>query len=292
MSDTDFRQRFVFDKLDVRGCIVRLDKTSQTIQDTHHYPPHLAHTLNEFALAATLLRDSIKVPGGVTIQLRTAGAISLMMADCMADRRVRAIAEYTSENLPADSAIHLNEMGNGSTLAITITPEEGERYQSIVPIEQPTLSQCLEDYFARSEQLPSLFQFFTDGHVALGIALHALPQEKVRDAALSVEHFSRLEMLLSSLTQKEALTLSSEDILRRLFHEEACRLFDTYPVEFGCVCSAQKSLDAVAALGEEDVRALIQEQQDAGHPALVVDCHFCFQRYELDFNDLTNLFTS
>lgn len=292
MSESDFRQRFVFDELDVRGCIVRLDKTSQTIQDTHHYPPHLAQTLNEFALAATLLRDSIKVPGSVTIQLRTPGAISLMMADCMADRRVRAIAEYTSENLAPDAAIRLDEMGAGSTLAITITPEEGERYQSIVPIEHATLSLCLEDYFARSEQLPSLFQFFTDGRVALGIALHALPPEKVRDAAVTADHFSRLKMLLSSLTQDEALSLPSAEILRRLFHEEACRLFDAHSVEFGCVCSAQKSLDAVAALGEEDVRALIQEQQDAGHQALVVDCHFCFQRYELDFNDITNLFSS
>ena len=292
MSESDFRQRFVFDKLDVRGCVVRLDQTSQTIQETHHYPPHLAQTLNEFALAATLLRDSIKVPGSVTIQLRTPGAISLMMADCLADRRVRAIAEYTSEDLLPDAAIRLNDMGSGSTLAITITPEDGERYQSIVPIEHATLSQCLEDYFARSEQLPSLFQFFTDGRVALGIAMHALPPEKVRDAAASAEHFARLRMLLSSLTQEEALNLAADEILRRLFHEEACRLFDAYPVEFGCVCSMQKSMDAVAALGEEDVRALIQEQQDAGHQTLVVDCHFCFQRYELDFNDITNLFTS
>jgi len=80
---TDFRQRFVFDDLDMRGCIVRLDQTCEAIQSTHHYPPNLAKTLNQFALAATLLRDSIKIDGSLTIQLRTPGAIKLIMADCL-----------------------------------------------------------------------------------------------------------------------------------------------------------------------------------------------------------------
>lgn len=36
---------------------------------------------------------------------------------------------------------------------ITITPEEGERYQGVVGLEGDTLAACLEDYFLRSEQL-------------------------------------------------------------------------------------------------------------------------------------------
>ncbi|RBP47078.1 Hsp33 family molecular chaperone HslO [Arenicella xantha] len=292
MSDSDFRQRFVFDNLDVRGCIVRLDETCAAIQNTHHYPPQLASVLNEFALAATLLRDSIKVEGSLTIQLRTPGAISLLMADCMSDRRVRAIAEYSNDLLAPDDPIHLNNLGAGSTLAITITPDEGERYQSIVAIEQPTLAACLEDYFARSEQLPSLFRFHADQHVATGIALHALPAHKEKDAATSLDNFDRLRVLLNTLTPEEALTLPATEILLRLFHEEDCRLFDAHRVEFGCVCSSEKSLDAVKALGQDDVKALIAEKQAAGESTLVIDCHFCFQRYEFEFNQLTNLFTS
>ena len=287
---SDFRQRFVFDNLDVRGCIVRLDETSSNIQATHHYPKNLANLLNEFALAATLLRDSIKLDGSLTIQLRTKGAIELIMADCMADRRVRAIAEYSQEDLAADQVLALDQFGEGAILAITITPEEGDRYQSIVPIEHASLAECLKDYFDRSEQLPSAFTFHSNAEQALGIALHALPKEKVTDPKVAIEHFERLQMLLSTLTSEEALELDAQEILTRLFHEESCRLFDSHKVEFGCVCSAEKSLDAVRALGLDDVKSLIAEQKAEGKQSLVVDCHFCFQRYEFEFDQLTGLF--
>lgn len=291
---TDFRQRFVFDELDMRGCIVRLEETCQSIQSTHHYPENLAKLLNEFALAATLLRDSIKIDGSLTIQLRTQGAISLIMADCMADRRVRAIAEYSSDKLPASESIPLDSLGKGSMLAITVTPNDGERYQSIVPIENPSLSDCLADYFKRSEQLPSLFSFHSGGlgdeKTAVGIALHSLPQEKVSDPEVTKSHFQRLSVLLNTLTSKEATTLSAPEILTRLFHEESCRLFDADSVEFGCICSAEKSIDALRALGADDVHALILERQAQQKSLLTIDCHFCFQRYEFEFDHVRGLF--
>ncbi len=290
MINTDIRQRFVFDELDARGCIVRLNETCQAIQNTHHYPANLARLLNQFALAVTLLRDSIKIDGSLTIQLRTPGAIKLIMADCMADRRVRAIAEYESAELSAGDALALDEMGAGAVLAITISPEQGERYQSIVPIEHASLGDCLQDYFQRSEQLPSLFQLLSDGDSGVGISIHALPQEKVKDTTLADEHFQRLQHLLKTLTADEALNLNSEQVLTRLFHEESCRLFDAHPVEFGCVCSAEKSLDAVKSLGAADVQALVDEQAENGEDTLVIDCHFCFQRYEFNFEQVQGLF--
>lgn len=290
MIKTDIRQRFVFDELDARGCIVRLSETCEAIQNTHHYPPNLAKLLNQFALAATLLRDSIKIDGSLTIQLRTEGAIKLVMADCMADRRIRAICEYDSDELNANDALRLDTLGNSAVLAITISPEEGERYQSIVPIENPSLAECLQDYFERSEQLQSLFKLHTQHNCAVGVSVHALPQEKVKDSLQAREHFSRLEHLLNTLTLNEALELDNTQILTRLFHDESCRLFEAHTVEFGCVCSAEKSLDAVKSLGQDDVQELINEQQNKGEDSLVIDCHFCFQRYEFNFEQVQGLF--
>ena len=285
-STLDYRQRFVFDEADVRGCIVRLEKTCRNIQATHHYPSNLANMLNQFALAATLLRDSIKFEGSLTIQLRSSGPIKLIMADCLSDRRIRAISEYDRDTVLATGPILLNDFDRGAVLAITITPDEGERYQSIVPIEHATLSECLRDYFDRSEQLPSTFNFFADDETALGIALHALPEKNLTGKETE-EKFEHLNVLLKSLTQEEALTLSSREILTRLFHEEPCRLFDGSLVEFGCVCSRSKSSDAIMSLGKEEVVNLIEKEKTEGKDSLIVDCHFCFQRYEFDFEEIT-----
>lgn len=283
----DFRQRFVFDDIDVRGCIVRLEGTCTNIQTTHHYPDNLAKVLNQFALAATLLRDSIKLEGSLTIQLRSKGPIKLIMADCLADRRIRAIAEYDQEELAPNDAILLNGFDSSAILAITITPEEGERYQSIVPIEHAGLAECLRDYFERSEQLPSTFNFFANEKTGLGIALHALPSQKIADKKQTKDNFERLNVLLKTLTEEEALSLSSQDILTRLFHEESCRLFDAHPVKFGCVCSRNKSSDAIHSLAKEELLELIEKEKNDGKAHLAVDCHFCFQRYEFDFDELS-----
>ncbi|WP_204306302.1 Hsp33 family molecular chaperone HslO, partial [Escherichia coli] len=61
-------------------------------------------------------------------------------------------------------------VGNGY-LVITISPEEGERYQGVVGLEGDTLAACLEDYFMRSEQLPTRLFIRTgevDGQPAAG----------------------------------------------------------------------------------------------------------------------------
>lgn len=291
MNQIDIRQRFVFDDLDARGCIVRLSETCEAIQATHHYPAKLAKLLNQFALAATLLRDSIKIDGSLTIQLRTPGAIKLIMADCLSDRRVRAIAEYESDELAANDAIALDQLGQGAVLAITITPDEGERYQSIVPIEHDSLADCLQDYFQRSEQLPSLFHLLAGHEQGVGIAIHALPKEKVSNANEAADHFERLSAFIKTLASEEAFSLSNEQILTRLFHEEQCRLFEAHSVEFGCECSAEKSLDAIKSLGQDDVQVLIDEQKALDQDQLTVDCHFCFQRYQFNFTEVQRLFS-
>lgn len=288
---TDRLRRFVFDELDARGAIVQLHKTCAAIQNTHHYPPALAVLLNQFAVAVCLLRDSIKGDCGVTLQLRGQGAISLIMADCMADRRVRAIAEYSAEALPAVDVIDLMQLDADAVMAITITPTDGERYQGVVPIESTNLEACLEDYFARSEQLPTWFRLFANESQATGIAIHALPPQKVLNAADTSEHFTRLHTLLSTLQDQEALSLSNEQILTRLYHDEQCRLFAPQAIEFGCECTAQRSLDAIASLGPQEVATLIAEHQADGDTSITVDCHFCFQRYSFSLAEIEALLT-
>ena len=282
---SDQLQRFLFEKLDARGCIVHLQETCKAIQVTHHYPANLAKVLNQFAAAVTLLHDSIKIDGGVTLQLRSPGAISLIMADCTPDRKVRAVAEFDQQGLAANAPNDFTQLGVGAALAITITPDQGERYQAIVPIEHPDLESCLEDYFARSEQLPTWFRLLADVEQCIAIAIHTLPAQIETDATASTDNFDRLRVLLKSINQGEAFELNSEQILTRLFHAESCRLFPEVGVEFGCPCSSEKSFAAIKALGADDIAVLIEEEKARGNQSIVVDCHFCFQRYDYGFSE-------
>ena len=123
----------------------------------------------------------------------------------------------------------------------------------------------------------------------MGVSLLALPQQReanVQQAALSFEHLSTL---LASLTAEEALSLSGEQALNRLFHADECRLYETQTVEFGCECSEQRSLAALRALGPDELLDLIEENRRDELATVSVDCHFCFQRYEFKKADLQAL---
>ena len=285
----DTVQRFSFDELDARGCYVRLKQTCENVQATHHYPEKLARLLNQFALSSVLLHDSIKLDGSLTIQYRTGGAIGLLIADCVdlpnGERGVRAICEFDAQKFPNQvDDIDLRMLGTDATLAITMTPEEGKRYQGIVPIESATLGACLEDYFLRSEQLPTRFKLFADEEQAVGLSLHALPEQDQEMVAAMKDDWNRLTMLLDTITEQEMFELDAETVLTRLFHEEQCRIQPQHNVKFYCECSRERSENAIKSLGVKEINALISEQE-----VINIDCHFCFQRYEFDHNQLREL---
>ncbi len=79
------------------------------------------------------------------------------MAECNHLGEVRALADY--ENDPhfehaQDSSVVLSTLQN-PVLFINIEPEFGERYQGIVPLDQPTLAGCLMQYYDLSAQIPT-----------------------------------------------------------------------------------------------------------------------------------------
>ncbi len=287
--NNDLAQRFSFDELDARGCYVSLNESIVDIQATHHYPEPLAKLLNEFAVSAVLMRDSVKLNGSLTIQYRAGtnsqGGVSMIIADCSHEYGVRAICEFDAEALPANTdTLDLRTIGAEATLTITISPLEGRRYQGIVAIDSSSLTECLQDYFLRSEQLPSRFEIVADVDHAVGISIHAMPEQDSEIVATLKDDWKRLNFLLDTLTEREMHELDAHTLLTRLFHEEQCRIFEEKAVKFSCDCSRERSENALKSLGTEEINALIAEQE-----VVTIDCHFCFQRYEFDQQDLEGL---
>ena len=286
----DIAQRFSFDELDARGCYVNLNETVSDIQATHHYPKPLAKLLNEFAVSAVILRDSVKLNGSLTIQYRAShdsAPVKMIIADCSSEYGVRAVCEFDAESLPANSDdLDLITLGTEATLTITISPEEGKRYQGIVAIESPRLTDCLQDYFLRSEQLPSRFEIIAAENSAVGLSIHAMPEQDSEIVATLKDDWQRLNFLLDTLTQDELQLLDSSTLLTRLFHEEQCRLHDAKAIQFACDCSRDRSAGAIRSLGKAEIQSLMAEQE-----VVSIDCHFCFQRYEFDQQALAELLT-
>tara|TARA_R110000744_G_scaffold30868_6_gene72917 strand:- start:2033 stop:2839 length:807 start_codon:yes stop_codon:yes gene_type:complete len=260
---------------------VLLNSAYQEIIKRKQYPLSLEKLLGEFVAAIALLRDIVKIDGVLSIQAKGNGFLSTLMTECDEHQNLRGIAQW-DESQDVPDTFSLKEVLEGGYLAITIQPRNGQRYQGIVEIVGDTLSECLEQYFSQSEQLPSRVWLAANGAQCGGLFLQRLPLEQAKEG--DEDAWERFTHLASTVKEEELLGLETESLLHRLYHEEEVRLYDTKPMQFGCSCSRQRTLDAVMSLGSEEIRELLIEQG-----SVKVDCQFCAEKYEFTEDDLTDM---
>lgn len=282
--DTDFTQRFIFDDSDVRGELVSLERSYAEVLAKHPYPEPVAQLLGEFMAAAALLVGTLKFDGLLILQARSSGPVPLLMIECSSQREIRGLARYDAEQI--NEGAGLPELMPEGTLAMTIDPTNGQRYQGIVELGGADLSECFTNYFALSEQLGTKFILKADTHRARGLLLQQLPIDKLKDEDEREDNWQHVTTLAHTLKAEEFLSLDNQTVLHRLYHEEALRLFDIQPLQFRCSCSRERSARALISLGEEDAQQLLIEH--GGH--IEIDCQFCNERYLFDSTDVVQLF--
>ncbi|MGY4531439.1 molecular chaperone Hsp33 [Pseudomonas sp. TE3786] len=281
---SDFSQRFMFDDSDVRGELVSLGESYAHVLAKHPYPEPVAQLLGELLAAAALLVGTMKFDGLLILQARSSGAVPLLMVECSSNREIRGIARYHEEQVTADAG--LRELMPEGVLTLIVDPTKGQRYQGIVGLDGINLSECLSDYFATSEQLPTRFWLNADGRRARGLLLQQLPAERITDAEERAASWQHVTVLADTLSAEEQLGLDNQTLLHRLYHEENLRLFDPQPLQFKCSCSRDRSANALVSLGEPDAEALLVESGGS----IVIDCQFCNERYAFDAADVAQLF--
>jgi molecular chaperone Hsp33 len=281
MKNYDILQRFLFEGTDIRGEINTLDSSYQKIVTRQRYPKPVAHLLGEFLAAASLLSATLKFPGIVTIQARGDGPLSTLMVECAQVSNLRGIIRGDLER--AEGLSSLTELMGSATLAITIEPIGGKRYQGIVPMEAHNLSACLEYYFQQSEQMPTKISLCANDQFAGGLLIQQMPNSS--DRAKGETDWEHMSALLSTLKTEEQLTLSHNDQLYLLFHQEAIRLFEPSDINFFCNCSKQRTSDTLVSLGAEEIRGIIGERG-----VVAITCQFCDEEYRFDSDDVEDLF--
>ncbi|MBL4611847.1 MAG: Hsp33 family molecular chaperone HslO [Pseudomonadaceae bacterium] len=282
MAFQDTTQRFLFENADVRGELVALESSYREVLAKHDYPEPVRELLGELLAAAVLLSTTIKFDGLLILQASSTGPVSTLMVECTSDQAVRGIARYDASRM----GTALNELMPDGILAITVDPQEGQRYQGIVALDGATLADCLNGYFENSEQLPTRFRLQADGRAARGLLLQALPADRQRDQEQRQATWEHLNILADTLTGEELQSLDNQTVLRRLYHEEDLRLFEPRQVRFECSCSVERSGNALVSLGREDALVLLEEHNGE----IEVDCQFCNTRYLFDRERLVELF--
>ncbi len=280
MKKSDLLQRFLFENAPIRGEIVQLESSWQTVMERHDYPPVLRDIMGELIAAAVLLAATLKLQGSLVLQIQGRGAVRLLVVECTGDLQLRATAKWTGEI----SHGTLPELMGDGRFVITLDPKDGQQaYQGIVALEGNTVAEILQNYMSRSEQLETRLWLAADGARAAGMLLQKLPGQPEHDA----DDWTRAIHLGETVRPEELLGLSARDVIHRLFHEEDIRVFEQQPVAFKCSCSRESVGQMLKMLGHEEVDSILAE-----HGTIEIHCEFCNHRYEFDSVDAAQLFTA
>ena len=302
----DFVQRFAVEHQSVRGQFVRLGPAWLSLREHADYPAHVRRLLGEAVSAVVLLASTLKFEGELTLQMQGNGAVRLLVAQCTHDFRVRAVARFDRDRIPADdSPFEFAALAGEGTIVVTIEADRlASRYQGIVPIDGTSLAASLEHYFANSEQLPTGIVLGADDFGAAGLLVQRMPghggiasdrslalagadAESARSAleAEADRTFAAAGAAMASVSIDELLMRPPEQLMRRAFGDLDLRLHDSHPVQFRCRCSAERVGGMLRSLGIAEVQSILEEQG-----AVTVTCEFCHKPWRYDAVDVSTLF--
>ncbi|MCL1124021.1 Hsp33 family molecular chaperone HslO [Shewanella surugensis] len=275
----DNLHRYLFESADVRGQIVQLEESYQAILAAHEYPTVIQSLLGQLMSATSLLTSTLKFQGDISVQLQGDGPVSLAVINGDVQQQLRGVARFEG---PLGESDDLQQLFGKGHMVITLTPNKGERYQGVVALDKPTLSQCLEAYFSQSEQLPTKIWLFSNGQQAAGMLLQILPSEAKHNEA-----FEHLSVLTDTIKADELYALDAQTVLNRLYHEEDLRLFDPVSVSFSCRCSKERSAQAIRSVSKAEIDDIIKEQGK-----IEMGCEYCNTQYSFDSIDVEAIFSN
>ena len=285
---SDLRQRFYIEDSPVRGEVVHLEETLQTILAQRDYAPAVQVLLGEMLSATALLASTLKIKGRISLQIQASGSFKWAMAECNHLGEVRALADYEADPRfnAADSSSTVLSTLISPVLFINIEPEFGERYQGIVALDKPNLAGCLMQYYDLSAQIPTRIVLASSAQRAGGLLIQLLPRNSEEEQErVDQDLWPRLTMLTETLKIEELTDLESSEILYRLYNEEEVRLPEVEILKFGCTCSKERCAQALEQIGAEAVRETLEHQNP-----ITMDCQFCNTQYSFSAEEALVLF--
>lgn len=286
---------FTIPEMHARGRAVRLGPVLDAILSAHEYPPAIRNLLAEAlvicALVGSLLQDGDDddTSGQMTMQIQAEGGIVDLL---VCDYRGGAIRGYVRHDAERLSMLGANPslyalFGKGY-LAITFDlAASGQRYQGIVPLEGDTLSACCQEYFAQSEQVPTLMRVGVRSAggscVAGGLLVQHLAEGEEGRVRLHVRldhpEWEHVATLAGSTRHEELVDplLSLEALVWRLFHDEReVRVQERIALTRGCRCSVEHYAQVLGKFSED---ARVEMRGDDG--LISIDCAFCSKQFAI-----------
>lgn len=255
--------------------------------DRHNTAPTASAALGRTLTGTLLLGRTYKDLEYITVRFDCKGPVGGVIAEASAHGAVRGYVKNPAAHLPPNAMGKLDVKGIVGDGMVHVIREAGfeiglmkEPYYGSTPIVSGEIAEDFAHYLAISEQINSA--------VSLGVFVESEQERVTASGGYLVQTLPGVEESAIAAIEKAVSNAAhvtemirggadAEEMLRLALGDIPFDLLETHPVEFRCKCSYERAVRIVTALGEEEVKDMLEKDKGAE-----LTCHFCNSVYYLD----------
>lgn len=255
----------------------------------HHLSPTAAAALGRTLTAASMIGVMLKNKDDtVTVSFNGDGVCGKILAVADYYGNTKGYVEHPEADLPLNARGKLDVAGAVGKGMLYVVRDEGERepYVGMTPIVSGEIAEDITDYFARSEQIPTVCALGVlvgndyTCRSAGGYMIQLLP-------GADESFIDRLEARLPLIPPVSTLFSTGKtnaEYLKDIMGDIECDIFDEADVSYHCDCTKERVERALVSIGEKELTEMIDENK-----SFDITCQFCDKIYTFTPSDLKQL---
>ena len=271
--------------------VIAVDSTDMInrMEKIHMTSAVTSAALGRLLTAASMMGAVLKgKDNSVTLRLNGNGPAGSLIAVSDSEGNVRGYVANPVVEIPLNDKGKLDvacAVGTDGTLTVMKDLGLKEPYIGQIPIASGEIAEDITNYFATSEQVPSV--------CALGVLVN--PDLTIKAAGGFIiqllptafeDTIDQVEECIKGIepvTQMLTKGMTPEDICRHVLKTFELEFLDTSKPEYRCNCSRERVTKALLSMGREELADM------ANDPFTEVDCHFCEKKYRFTSAEIRNL---
>lgn len=275
--------------------VIACDSTDMVAEMEKIHKPSATVTaaLGRLITATSMMGDMLKnKDDSITVRMNGNGPCGDLIAVSDYNGNSRAYVQNPIVEIPLNSVGHLDVRGAvGTDGQLYVIKDIGmkEPYVGQTPIVSGEIAEDITNYFATSEQTPSV--------CALGVLVN--PDLTVKHAGGFIiqllpfcpdEVISKIEESIKdipSVTEMLSNGFTADDMAKRALQGINIDKLDESEISYKCNCSKERVEAALISTGLENLEDMANQEEDT-----VVECHFCDKKYSFSPKSIRGLINS
>ena len=274
----------------VMAMAIRSTDIAAKIEEIHRTSAVVTAALGRLSTAASMMGLMLKGEGdSLTLRVDADGPAGTLIAVADSEGCIKSYVQNPVVELPLNAKGKLDVAGAvGRNGYLRVIKDLGlkEPYSGQVPLVSGELAEDVTEYFAVSEQTPTV--------CALGVLVN--PDLTVRAAGgflvqllpfADESAISTLERNIQDIPSVSSMIdsgMEPEEILQKVMDGLDPQILDEYHPVYRCDCSRERVERAVISLGRQQLDQLIQEDHGTE-----LCCHFCGKKYTFTEDELRQI---